>query len=93
MRCCSVDLTSAFMQVDPVTRVLSIALMAIKGADQMDVEPIVQTISFVLVGNVAICLVSSDAIFKWAMDSSNRPCMPTTALITAHLGPLPQEFS
>lgn len=38
------------VQVDPVTRVMSIALMAIKGGDDMDVEPILQTISFVLVG-------------------------------------------
>jgi hypothetical protein len=37
-------------QVDPVTRVLSIALVTIKGADDKHVEPIVQTISFVLVG-------------------------------------------
>lgn len=37
-------------QVDPVTRVLSIALVTIKGVQDMDVEPIVQTISFVLVG-------------------------------------------
>eukprot|EP00277_Geminigera_cryophila_P016118 CAMPEP_0179438488 /NCGR_PEP_ID=MMETSP0799-20121207/22218_1 /TAXON_ID=46947 /ORGANISM="Geminigera cryophila, Strain CCMP2564" /LENGTH=520 /DNA_ID=CAMNT_0021220149 /DNA_START=153 /DNA_END=1715 /DNA_ORIENTATION=+ len=37
-------------QVDPVTRVLSIALVTIKGAKDMDIEPISQTISFVLVG-------------------------------------------
>uniref|UniRef100_A0A7S0HWW1 Abscisic acid G-protein coupled receptor-like domain-containing protein n=1 Tax=Hanusia phi TaxID=3032 RepID=A0A7S0HWW1_9CRYP len=37
-------------QVDPVTRALSIAFLAVQGIRDMDVEPVVQSISFVLVG-------------------------------------------
>jgi len=51
------------MQVDPVTRVLSIALVTIKGAKDMDIEPISQTISFVLVGLSFLSLSLSLSLF------------------------------
>ena len=80
------------VQVDPVTRVMSIALMAIKGADQMDVEPIVQTISFVLVGNVPISFVSTSVSGIGLMWPPRPACRPLV-LSLLHVVLLPQEFS
>jgi hypothetical protein len=70
-------------QVDPVTRMLSIGLVAVKGLEDKDVEAIGQTVSFVLVG---AWLIASEAIPASLLAPRLSPCSsplppPVPALI------------
>ena len=71
-------------QVDPVTRVLSVLVVTMNRVDEMQVEAVAQTVSFVLVGLLATRV--------WLLSVSRRLSSASVSSLVCHLSCLSRPF-